>query len=69
MNEALISKARRSFHAALLDSLLRVDPGGIPSNADKHSKPSVSIAVGILDRLGAGGIGTRLAGQMAGSKF
>ena len=68
-DEAFFSEARRSFHAALLDSVLRTDAKGIPSNADKHSKPSVSIAVGILERLGAAAVGARLAGQMAGSKF
>ena len=67
--EVFFSEARRSFHAALLASLLRADAKGIPSNADKHSPTSVSIAVGILERLGAGAVGTRLAGQMAGSKF
>ena len=67
--EVFFSEARRSFHAALLASLLRADAKGIPSNADKHSPTSVSIAVGILERLGAGAVGARLAGQMAGSKF
>ncbi len=67
--EVFFSEARRSFHAVLLASVLRTDEKGIPSNADRHSRPSVSIAVGILDRLGAGAVGARLAGQMAGSKF
>lgn len=68
-HDAFFSEARRSFHAALLASVLRTDAKGIPSNADKHSKPSVSIATGILSLLGAGAVGARLAGQMAGSKF
>ena len=67
--DSFFSEARRSFHAALLASVLRTDASGIPSNADKHSKTSVSIAIGILDRLGAGVVGARLVGQMAGSKF
>ena len=67
--EVFFSEARRSFHAALLGSVLRSDSKGIPSNADSHSKPSVKIAVGILERLGAEAVGARLAGQMAGSKF
>lgn len=66
---AFFPEARRSFHAALLASVLHSDAKGIPSNADKHSRTSVSIAVGILDRLGAGVVGARLVGQMAGSKF
>lgn len=68
-DEVFFSEARRSFHAALLNSVLRTDAKGIPSNADKHSKPSVAIAVGIMERLGAEAVGARLAGQMAGSQF
>ena len=68
-SKAFFSEARRGFHAALLTSVLHTDAKGIPSNADKHSKPSVSIAKGILERLGATAVGARLAGQMAGSKF
>lgn len=66
---AFFSEARRSFHAALRESLLRTDAQGIPSNADKHSRPSVRIAVGILERLGTQSVGARLVGQMAGSQF
>ena len=68
-DQAFFSEARRSFHAALLASVLRTDKRGVPSNADKHSNSSVCIAKGILDRLGADIVGTRLAGQMAGNKF
>ena len=66
---AYFSEARRSFHAALLESVLRIDANGVPSNADKHSRPSVKIAKGILERLGSESIGARLSGQMAGSRF
>jgi len=70
MNEKpFLSEARRSFHAALLDSVLRTDEKGIPSNADKHSRQSVGIAQGIMERLGSEAVGARLAGQMAGSQF
>lgn len=67
--KAFFPEARRSFHAALLASVLRTDAKGIPSNADKHSKASVSIATGILRRLGVEAIRGHLAGQMAGSQF
>ena len=63
------SEARRSFHASLLASVLHTDAKGIPGNADKHSRISVRIAVGIMKRLGSGTFGARLSGQMAGSKF
>ena len=66
---AFISEARRGFHAALLRSLLRTDAKGIPSNADRHSRPSIRIAVGIIERMGKRAVGARLAGQMAGSQF
>lgn len=66
---ALISGARNSFHATLLDSVLRIDAQGIPSNADRHNKTSVSIAKEILALLGTSAVGTRLAGQQSGSKF
>ena len=67
--EVFFATARRSFHSALLTSVLGVDSKGIPSNADKHSKLSVSIATGILERLGARAASERLAGQIAGSRF
>lgn len=67
--ETFFGEARRSFHAALFESVLHTDAKGIPSNADKHSKQSVRLAVSILQRLGAKSEGARLAGQMAGNKF
>ena len=67
-HRAFLTEARKSYHKALLASVLRTDRG-IPSNADKHSKPSVNIAVEILRALGTGTKGGRLAGQMAGSRF
>ena len=68
-NQGQITDARRSFHVTLLDSFLRADAKGIPSNADRHSRPSVDIAVGIMDKLGETPVGGRLVGQMAGSQF
>jgi hypothetical protein len=69
MPDSFLLEARKSFHAALLTSILRIDDNGVPSNADKHSVPSVQIAVGMLRRIGESAIGARLAGQMAGNKF
>ncbi|MCZ0945706.1 MAG: type II restriction endonuclease [Gammaproteobacteria bacterium] len=66
---AVIPQARRDFHAALLQSLLLADAKGVPSNADKHSKQSVALSTGIIERLGLEQIGDRLAGQQAGSQF
>ena len=67
--EALLSDSRRKFHAALLASVLRTDAQGVPSNADRHNKASVSIAAGIMERIGVVATGARLIGQMAGSRF
>ena len=67
--DVFFPEARRSFHAALFSSVLRTDSQGIPSNADRHSRPSVSIASGIIERLGPETKGARLAAQMAGSQF
>ncbi len=64
-----LTEARRSFHAALLESVLRTDKSGNPSNADSHNGTSVAIAQGILARLGVEAKGARLAGQMSGNQF
>ena len=65
----LFAEARRSFHAALLESVLQVNDKGVPANADKDSAASVAIAKGIIKRLGNEVIGARLAGQTSGNKF
>ncbi len=67
--EPFFDEARRSFLAALSVSVLSTDSNGVPPNADKHSRQSVAIASGILDRIGAQSEGARLAGQMPGSQF
>jgi NgoMIV restriction enzyme len=66
---AFFAEARRSFHAALLEKVLRANEAGIPSNADVGNNVSITIAKGILSRLGAEAIGARLAGQMSGNQF
>ncbi len=60
---AHFSEARKSFHAALLNSVLRTDDTGVASNADRHHLYSVRIAGGIVNRLGAEARGARLAAQ------
>jgi hypothetical protein len=62
-------EARRSYHAALLENVLRKNEEGVPSNADGSQKSSVRYAQGILERLGPEVTGARLAGQMAGNEF
>lgn len=65
---SLFAKARKQYHARLLSSVLKVSEKGIPSNADKDSKLSVKIALGIAGQLNSE-FGERLAGQTSGSEF
>ena len=60
---------RRAFHAALLSRTLTINSEGVPSNADKHNRSSVLIAVGIAELLQAEVQGERLAGQTSGKQF
>jgi hypothetical protein len=66
--EAHFTMARRRYHAALRDGVLRLE-NGVPSNADKASKVSKKIALGIFERIGADQHGEKLKGQTAGRKF
>ena len=67
---AFFLESRKSFHAALLSSILKIHPtSGVPSNADGNNRPSVEIAKGIITRIGTGAMGARLAGQMSGNEF
>jgi len=67
--QALIAEARRKYHAKLLaNGVLTIDSKGIPSNADRSSNLSVSIAQGIASRLMAIEQ-VKAVGQTAGAKF
>jgi hypothetical protein len=68
-NAPLLVRARRAFHAALLNGPLTVDEGGIGSIADKGSKSSRQFALGLIRKLGTEVQATRLAGQMSGASF
>jgi hypothetical protein len=69
MPEAWLTEARREFHATLLDGILTRSERGIPSNADKGSRPSVEIANAILDQLGPVKTAAKLPGQTSGANF
>ncbi len=69
ISTAHFPQARKNFHAALLNSVLRVDDAGIASNADRGNKNSISVASGIARRIGMEVRGTRLAGQRSGNRF
>ena len=69
MTEAWLTKARREYHATLLGGILTKSTAGVPSNADKASKPSREIATSILDQLGPAKTAPKLPGQTAGADF
>lgn len=68
-SQVFFVEARRTFHAALLSRVLFMNDKGIPANADSANKASVTIAKGIMQRLGEEISGERLAGQMSGREF
>ncbi|MDE2865975.1 MAG: restriction endonuclease [Gemmatimonadota bacterium] len=67
--EVFLATARRRFHDAVLASVLRVNPKGVPNNADKDSRISVRLAEGILDRLAGQAVAGKISGQRAGKEF
>lgn len=67
--DALLAIERKKYHKALLEKgVLTIDKDGIPSNADKSSKLSVSIASGIAQALMAE-TAEKAVGQTTGAKF
>ena len=49
--DALIAQERKRYHESLLrEGVLTIDKNGVPSNADKSSKLSINIALGIANR-------------------
>lgn len=69
MSEVWLSRARKEFHSTLLAGPLSVNEAGVPSNADKNSKASVSLACGILEQIGEARSVDKLPGQTAGANF
>jgi hypothetical protein len=69
LTEAWFTQARREFHATILSGILTRTAGGVPSNADKASPPSIAIANSILDQLGPALTAPKLPGQTAGADF
>lgn len=67
--EALIVQERKRYHESLLrEGVLTIDKNGVPSNADKSSKLSIKIALGIANRLMAE-VHDKSVGQTSGAKF
>ena len=69
MMGSLISNERKVYHQRLLEEgVLTIDKSGVPSNADKSSKLSIAIALGIANRLMAE-THDKSVGQTSGAKF
>lgn len=67
--EALLASERKKYHKALLENgVLTIDSQGVPSNADKSSKLSISIATEIANALMAE-TADKAVGQTSGAKF
>ena len=67
--KSLLASERKKYHKALLENgVLTIDSAGIPSNADKSSKLSVSIATGIANALMAE-TADKAVGQTSGAIF
>lgn len=66
---SLLGSVRQQFHKRLAEGLLTTDGAGVPSNADKHSKPSKRIAIALANRLKNVAAGGKLPGQTSGNKF
>lgn len=67
--EAIISAARRKFHASLLAGPLTVDKTGVPAIADASNNRSVRLAKALMDMIGTAKTKTKAAGQQAGGQF
>lgn len=67
---ALLTMARRGFHASLLASgVLTVNERGVASNADSSQRSSIAYAGRIARELLVDTVGERLAGQTSGGEF
>lgn len=67
--EALLAIERKKYHKALLEKgVLTIDKDGVPSNADKSSKLSITIANRIAQALMAE-TAEKAVGQTVGAKF
>ena len=69
MSRGELAELRREYHQRIVSDVLRLDGSGIPNNADRGSRSSVSISKGIADRLGGRLTEGSLAGQTAGGLF
>ena len=60
---------REEYHRRIFEKILFVDDRGIPNNADKYSKLSVSLAKGIVSQIKFPISGKKPSGQTSGKLF
>ena len=65
----IFEKLRKEYHKNLSKHVLSIDKSGIPNNADRHSKISVSLARGILNAMHLEISTAKSVGQTAGKEF
>lgn len=64
-----LKKLRGEYHKKIFSSLLSLDKNGVPSNADKHSKLSVELALGIVKEIALEVSSEQGSGQTSGKSF
>lgn len=69
MSISKIAGDRLSFHAALLSTILTSDSEGVVSIADRASKISKAISLGLIQKLGVEVYQAKQSGQTSGRKF
>ncbi|GAA4799421.1 restriction endonuclease [Corynebacterium canis] len=68
--DAILTRARKEFHADIVDQqLLVIDSNGVASNADSSQRFSRETALDIANRLGAHKVQKKISGQSAGRIF
>ncbi len=65
----LLEKLRNEYHQNIARSVLSIDRKGIPNNADRHSKLSISLAQGITEAMSIDISKAESIGQTAGKEF
>jgi hypothetical protein len=66
---SLIDDLRKQYHQQICERILFIDKDGIPNNADRHSRISVSLAKGIFNSLGLPCLKVSPPGQTSGKLF
>ncbi len=65
----IVQKLRDEYHKNICNRILFIDSNGVPNNADKHSKLSVTLAQGIVSQLKFSMSDKKPSGQTSGKLF